>query len=112
MEEHNPVLTSTGLSSTETLKQHCLQAVAVYNEMVEKGVGREQARMVLPQNLYTTYWATANLHNWMSFISKRDHVDAQWEIRVLAQEISRIIKEKWPLAHAAYVKHGKITDIE
>lgn len=112
MEEHNPVLTSTGLSSTETLKQHCLQAVAVYNEMVEKGVGREQARMVLPQNLYTTYWATANLHNWMSFISKRDHVDAQWEIRVLAQEISRIIKDKWPLAHAAYVKHGKITDIE
>ena len=66
--------------------------------MIVKGVAREQARMILPQNLYTTYWATGSLHNWMnSFIAKRDHADAQWEIKLLAREISRQIRSLWPI---------------
>ena len=82
----------------------------LYEEMISKGVAREQARMVLPQNIYTTYWATANLHNWIGFISKRDHADAQWEMRLLAKEISRQIRGLWPNAHANYVEYGKINN--
>jgi len=88
-------------------------SVRLYNQMIGKGVAREQARMVLPQNIYTTYWATGSLHNWVnSFISKRDHEDAQWEIKLLAREISRQIAEVWPLAHANFVKHGKIPALD
>lgn len=106
-DEYNPILESTGLNATDSLYQHCQKSYQVYQEMIEKGVGREMARMYLPQNLYTTYWATANLHNWMGFINKRDHIDAQWEIRVLAQGIGKIIQELWPYAYESYSKHEK-----
>ncbi len=104
-EDFNPILDSTGLTAAESLLKHSEESLKVYQEMIDKGIGRELARMYLPQNLYTTYWATANLHNWMGFISKRDHIDAQLEIRVLAQGINKIIQDLWPRAHAAYNKY-------
>ena len=105
-EDYNPVLETTGLTASDSLHDHCEKTLKVYNEMIDKGIGRELARMYLPQNLYTTYWATANLHNWMGFIEKRDHIDAQLEIRVLAQGISNIIKELWPHAYEAYKQYN------
>lgn len=97
----------TASTAIQTLTDTC---VTLYEEMISQGVAREQARMILPQNIYTTYWATANLHNWINFISKRDHPDAQWEMRLLAKEISRQIRNLWPLAHANYVFYGKINN--
>lgn len=109
-ETFNPIV-GGGMDCVKAIKDHTLESVYLYEEMIEKGVAREQARMILPQNLYTTYWATGSLHNWMnSFVAKRDHIDAQWEIKLLAQEISRQIREVFPLAHANFVKHGKILD--
>jgi thymidylate synthase (FAD) len=101
------------LDAVSAIKNHTADSVKLYNKMIDKGVAREQARMILPQNIYTTYWATGSLHNWMnSFIAKRDHADAQWEIKLLAREISRQIQALWPIAHANYVKHGKIPSLE
>jgi thymidylate synthase (FAD) len=97
------------IDSVSAIKHHSADSVKLYEKLIDGGVAREQARMVLPQNIYTTYWCTGNLHNWMnSFIAKRDHEDAQWEIKLLAREISRQIQQLWPLTHANYVKHGKI----
>lgn len=97
------------INSTAALRLHTEQSLTLYDKLIEQGVAREQARMVLPQNLYTTYWCTGSMHNWVnSFIAKRDHIDAQWEIKLLAKEISRQLSDIWPLAHASYVKHGKI----
>jgi thymidylate synthase (FAD) len=99
------------LTANLSIKLHSEQSLVLFYKMIDQGVAREQARMVLPQNLYTTYWCTGSLHNWVnSFIAKRDHEDAQWEIRLLAQEISRQIRNIWPIAHANFVKHGKILD--
>ena len=100
------------LDAISALKNHTSDSIKLYRSMVDQGIAREQSRMVLPQNLYTTYWATGSLHNWMnSFIAKRDHEDAQWEIKLLAREISRKIKHLWPIAHENYVKHGKIPPV-
>ncbi len=100
------------LDAVSAIKNYTADAVKLYHKMIAEGVAREQARMILPQNIYTTYWATGSLHNWMnSFIAKRDHEDAQWEIKLLAREISRQIRSLWPIAHANYVKHGKIPDL-
>ena len=100
------------INSSSALRLFSEQSLTVYHKMIEEGVAREQARMILPQNIYTTYWATGSLHNWVnSFIAKRDHVDAQYEIKVLAQEIFRQIKSIYPLAHANFVKHGKIPPV-
>lgn len=98
---------------TEAIRYHTMLSVQLFEEMVSKGIAREQARMVLPQNLYTTYWCTGSLHNWInSFIAKRDHEDAQWEMRVVAREVSRQISEVWPILHENFVKHGKIPALD
>lgn len=109
-EEYNPVLDLTGLNAIDSLKEHCQKSLSIYNELIDKGVGRELARMYLPQNLYTSYWATANLHNWMSFISKRMHEDAQYEIKVLAAGVFEMIKDLWPAAYESYLKFYNIKD--
>lgn len=96
-------------TSTEAIRYHTRLSVELYESMIDAGVAREQARMILPQNLYTTYWCTGSLHNWVnSFIAKRDHPDAQWEIRLLAREISRQISLLWPKAHENFVRHNKL----
>ena len=98
---------------SEAIQYHTQQSVALFQEMVDKGIAREQARMVLPQNLYTTYWCTGSLHNWInSFVAKRDHEDAQWEMRVVAREVSRQISVIFPHLHASFVKHGKIPPLD
>ena len=100
-------------TASEAIRYHTQSSVELYEDMIQKGVAREQARMILPQNIYTTYWCTGSLHNWVnSFIAKRDHEDAQWEIKLLAREISRQIESVWPLAHANFVKHGKIPALD
>jgi len=101
------------VDAVSAIKTHASDSMKLYQKMIEQGVAREQARMVLPQNIYTTYWATGSLHNWVnSFIAKRDHKDAQWEIKLLAREISRQIQSLWPLAHANLVKFNKIPSID
>lgn len=71
-------------------------ALAVYETLLAKGVCREQARGVLPQNLMTTFWATVDLSNLLRFIDLRASEHAQWEIRVYAEAIKTLIRPSIP----------------
>ena len=66
------------------------------------GVCREQARMVLPQNMYTEYYGTANLNNILKFIDLRQHQGAQWEIQQTANACLEIATELFPETVGAY----------
>ena len=108
-EEINPVLKIIHGSTqewhtkaSEMLISHTRKSVRLYNQMLKGGICREQARMVLPQNMYCKYVATANLHNILKFISLRDKPEAQWEIRRLAQEMSASVSRLFPVAWDAY----------
>jgi len=57
----------------------------------------------LPQNLYTEYYATANLNNILKFIELRTHEGAQWEIQKLAEAMLNMIKEVWPITVESYI---------
>lgn len=72
------------------------QAFEVYEQLLENGVAREQARGVLPQNMMTTFWATVDLSNLLHFLDLRDDAHAQWEIRQYAQAIKSLIKDEFP----------------
>ncbi len=72
------------------------EAVKVYDQLLENGVAREQARGVLPQNMMTTYWATVDLGNLLKFLDLRDDAHAQWEIRQYAQAIKQLLKKDFP----------------
>lgn len=74
------------------------QANNTYNKLIEAGVVREQARMVLPQNLMTSFYMTGNLRNWVHFIGLRDSEHAQEEVRIVARQVKNILLEKFPVA--------------
>lgn len=91
-----------GRRAADSIREHHQDSVRLYNELMEKGVCREQARGVLPQNLYTEYYASANLNNILKFIDLRSHEGAQWEIVKVAEAIRTILADLYPETLAAY----------
>ena len=90
------------LSASEAIKRHHRDCLKFFDNLLDAGVCREQARGVLPQNLYTEYYATANLNNILKFIELRTHEGAQWEIQKLANCMLDIIKDIWPVTVESY----------
>ena len=70
---------------------NCKDAYSLYLQMLDAGVSREQARMVLPLNLYTEWYWKQNLHNLLHLLSLRADAHAQKEIRVYADAILELI---------------------
>ena len=97
----NPVL-SCGSDCDEMVSLHHQMSLDLFDRMIEAGVCREQARGVLPQNLYTEYYGTCNLNNLMKFIDLRSHEGAQWEIQQVANAVLRIAKNLWPVTVHAF----------
>ena len=89
-------------SASEIIKMHHKDSIKLFDKLIDAGVCKEQARGVLPQNLYTEYYATANLNNILKFIDLRMHEGAQVEIQVLAEKMLEIITEIWPVTVNAY----------
>jgi len=88
--------------ASAVVRDHHRRSVSLYNELMGNGVCREQARGVLPQNLYTEYYATTNLSNLIKFIELRTHDGAQWEIQKVALACLSIAENLWPIAVSSY----------
>ena len=73
-----------------------------YQELLNLGVCREQARAVLPQGQYTEGVVTANLGDWMLLLKQRLDPHAQLEIQVYAQAIEKILNELFPICMEAF----------
>ena len=71
----------------------------------KEGIARELARMVLPLNTYTQWYWKIDLHNLMHFLSLRFDKHAQYEIRVYAELILKIMKKWVPYTYDAFVKY-------
>ena len=93
----NPVL-SCGSDCDEMVGLHHQTSLDLFNRMIDAGVCREQARGILPQNLYTEYYASVNLNNLLKFVELRTHDGAQWEIQQVAKACLKIASELWPVA--------------
>ena len=81
---------------------HHRESLQLFNKLIEAGVCREQARGVLPQNLYTEYYGTVNLNNLLKFIDLRTHMGAQWEIQKVAEACLEIATDLFPETVGAY----------
>ena len=66
-------------------------AYATYNRLVEQGVARELARLVMPMGAYTEFYWTVNARSLMNFVSLRAAETAQREIRRYAQACERFL---------------------
>ena len=99
-------------AASEVYREHCAASLRLFEELVNKGVCREQARGVLPQTLYTEYYGTVNLNNLLKFISLRLHDGAQMEIQKVAEACLEIASDLYPITVGAYnsiANDGKVS---
>lgn len=100
----DPVIDAAISTASSAVSAHNRASLYLYNSLIQSGVCREQARGVLPQNLYTEYFGTVNLHNLLKFVSLRVHEGAQWEIQQVAKACLQIAKQHFPHSVRAYAK--------
>ena len=84
----------------------CKKALDLYHRMLEHGVAREQARGVLPLNIYTEFYWTASLQALVNFIHLRQHPGAQYEIRLYADALERLARQVVPVSFEALMAAG------
>jgi len=88
--------------ASDAIKWHHHQSLELFNKLLKNGVCREQARGVLPQNLYTQYIGSTSLLNALKFINLRDHEGAQFEIQQVAKAMLTLMEEHYPHTISAY----------
>lgn len=87
--------------ASEVIKE-CLEITSkLYNALLDSGVARECARMVLPLATSTKIYMTGTIRSWIHFIQIRDDEHAQKEIRDIAQKVKDIFKEQFPIVSEA-----------
>lgn len=80
-----------GNIDVETLYEH---ALGLYQELLKKGIKKEDARFVLPEATTTELIVTGNFQAWLDFIKLRADTHAQWEIRQVAKTINNILAKE------------------
>ena len=88
------------ISSQEEATEAYRQAIEVgkhyYKKLLEMGVAKEQARVILPLSQYTEFYWTASFQAIVNFIELRDEPTAQWEIRQYAIVLKKMLHELYP----------------
>ena len=101
-----PLPEDVGRKLTEDEQAFHLQARRLYEERIERGVAREQARKDLPLATYTEAYWKVDLHNLLHFLALRMDTHAQWEIRTYAQTLGeQIVRPLFPLVWEAFVDY-------
>ena len=74
-----------------------------YNELLNKGIAREVARLVLPQSSYTRLYVTGSARSWMTYLKVRDEEGVvQYEHVELARAIRAIFAKQFPTVTKAF----------
>ena len=74
------------------------KAAQVYAELLLKGVAPEQARMILPQSMYTEWYWTGSLYAFSRVCNLRLSEDAQLETQEIANKLSELIDKQFPIS--------------
>jgi thymidylate synthase (FAD) len=94
------------IDTIESTQRACFDA---YNEMLENGVAKELARVVLPVGMFSRMKWTVNLRALFNFLSLRNHEHAQREIRDYAVAVEELAKSVCPVAFECFEEHGRTT---
>lgn len=92
---------STSPEEAESIRQRLSKTQQyIYNEydalMKIYGLSKELARINTPVSRYSRMRASANLRNWLAFLTLRLDSAAQWEIRMYAQVVHKILVDLFP----------------
>jgi thymidylate synthase (FAD) len=103
------------LAMVAAIKRMSTNCYAEYQSMLDLGIAREVARMVLPVNIYSSAYVTMNPRALMNFLSLRRKAPEsrfpsfpQREIEMVAEKYEDIFEDRMPLTHAAFVNNGRV----
>jgi thymidylate synthase (FAD) len=80
------------------------EAQRVYERGIAIGVPKELARLPVPVARYSRMRASANLRNWLAFLTLRQAPQAQWEIRQYADAVGQIVADRFPRTWELFTK--------
>ncbi len=96
-------------------RRACAGAYAAYVEMLDAGVAREVARIVLPLTIYSSMYVTMNARSLMNFLSLRTKREEstfpsypQREIEMVAERMETEFVRLMPLTHQAFDAGGRV----
>ncbi len=87
----------------EEMREHWDRSLEQYNLLLEAGVAPEMARMVLPQSMYTEWYWSGSLDAFANMCLLRLKEDTQYETRLVAQQIDKVMQELYPVSWRALV---------
>jgi thymidylate synthase (FAD) len=97
-------------------RRACVQAYAAYQRMLDAGIAREVARIVLPLTIYSSMYVTLNARSLMNFLSLRTKREdsrfpsfPQREIEMCAEQLEAAWAGLMPLTHAAFEANGRVS---
>jgi thymidylate synthase (FAD) len=91
----------------EVYKLACTSSWSAYTVMLERGLRKEQARMVLPLNTFTEFWMTLKLSDWLHFLNLRLDTNSQMETRFIAELVYEMLKEQFPSIMEYWNKYAR-----
>ena len=98
--EDNKQATEGAVDEQDVAKHHWNMALfhmkEQYQKLLDMGVGKEQARAILPLNQYTEVYWTASFQAVMNFIELRNEKTSQWEIQEYAKVLLELMHETFP----------------
>lgn len=96
--EENITLSQEYKKIVDNVQKTC---VKTYETLLELGIAKECARMILPLNTSTTIYMSGNLRSWIHYIELRSKNDTQKEHRDIVLKIKEIFIEKFPIISEA-----------
>ena len=73
----------------------------LYDKLIEKGLAKECARMVLPLTTSTTLFMSGTIRSWIHYLDLRTKEDTQKEHRIIAEEIKKVFVKEFPVTSCA-----------
>ena len=67
-----------------------------YNNLLDMGVKKEDARYIFTRAITTDLYIAGNMQMWSQFLKLRTDAHAQWEVRAMANAIALVLSEKFP----------------
>lgn len=105
-DEFDPILNNRYVvfpdpTASKAIEDLTSTVLKTYNALIDAGVAKECARMILPMATQTTIYMTGSVRSWIHFLEIRDDAHAQLEVQLIAKEIKRIFVEQLPIISKA-----------
>jgi thymidylate synthase (FAD) len=92
----------------QEIEEDAHRSFQTYERLLEQGIAKEQARVVLPLSTYTKYYWSCNPRSLMHFCALRNSENAQYEIRQYAVAAEAFLEQLMPATHAAFIEFGRV----